>query len=86
MSEATSALAAWSPEQIAAGRKWVATWKIAGVELERIRREESRTLDSHRAIALLCGTADYTRPPRAPKPDSGLVEQQRWFMKAAGHD
>ena len=37
-----------------------------------------------RAVALLCGEADYTVPPRAPRPASGLVEQQRWFMKAAG--
>ena len=80
----TSKLADWSPEQIALGKRWVQAWKEAGPELERIRREELRGLDSKRTIALLCGPADYSRPPRAPKPTSGLVEQQRWFMKAAG--
>ncbi len=75
-------LADWTAEQIALGRKWVAAWQRAGPELERIRREELRRLDAYKAIALLCGPADYTRPPRAPKPSSGLVEQQRWFMKA----
>jgi hypothetical protein len=51
--------------------------------MERIRREELRDLDVQKAIALLRGPADYTVAPRAPKPTSGLVEQQRWFMKLA---
>lgn len=76
-------LANWSPRQIAAARRWVQTWKQAGPRLERVRRAELRRLDPQRAIALLCGEADYTVPPRAPQPTSGLVEQQRWFMKAA---
>jgi hypothetical protein len=83
MSEEPTVLAGWTPEQIAIGKRWVETWKLAGVELERIRRREIRELDTYQAIALLCGPADYTRPPRAPKPSSGLVEQQRWFIKAA---
>lgn len=76
-----SALSHWTPEEIAQARRWVQTWKEAGPELERIRREELRTLDVFRAIANLCGPADYTVPPRAPKPTSGLEEQQRLFMK-----
>ncbi len=79
MGNTRSALAGWTPEQVAAGRRWVQTWREAGPELERIRRDELRRLDARQAIALLCGPADYTRPPRAPKPTSGLVEQQRWF-------
>ncbi len=86
MSSRYSNLADWTPEQIALGRRWVRAWKEAGPELERLWREELRRLDPQRAIALLCGTADYTTPPRAPKPTSGLVEQQRWFMKAAGRE
>ncbi len=76
-----SALASWSPEQIAIGRRWVQAWKNAGRELERIRREELRQLDAYAAIALLCGPADYREAPRAPKPTSGLIEQQRIFRK-----
>ncbi len=72
-----------SPDQIALARRWVKTWQEAGPRLERVRREELRRLDPQRAIALLCGEADYTVPPRAPRPTSGLVEQQRWFMKLA---
>lgn len=82
MSDEPSTLANWTPEQIALGRRWVETWRLAGEDLERIRRKELRELDARRAIELLCGAADYTSAPRAPKPTSGLVEQQQWFMKA----
>jgi hypothetical protein len=74
-------LATWTPEQIAAGRRWVAAWKAAGPELERIHKQELRRLDAFKAIALLCGPADYRVPPRAAAPMSGLVEQQRLFAK-----
>jgi hypothetical protein len=82
MSRRGSALSSWTPQQIEAGRKWVLAWKAAGPELERLRRRELRELDGFKTIALLCGPADYRTPPRAPKPTSGLVEQQRWFEKA----
>jgi hypothetical protein len=78
-----SALSNWTPEQLALGRRWVETWKLAGDDLERIRRQEIRQLDTYRAIELLCSSADYTIPPRAPRPDSSLVEQQHWFIQAA---
>lgn len=81
-----SALAGWTPEQLALAKKWVETWKLAATELERIRRRELRELDTYKAISLLCGSADYTKPPYAPKPWSGLIEQQRWFKKAAGRE
>lgn len=82
MSE-TSALANWTPEQIAEGKRWVRTWADAGAALEQLRREELRRLDTLKTISLLCGPADYHQPPFAPKPTSGLVEQQRWFAKVA---
>jgi hypothetical protein len=83
MNNERSALSSWTPEQIALGMRWVEAWQLAGEDLERIHRKELRELDNYRAIQLLCGPADYTCPPRAPKPFSGLVEQQRWFMKVA---
>jgi hypothetical protein len=79
-----SSLAHWTPDQIALGQRWVRTWQAAAHALEQVRRQELRRLDPEHAVALLCGPADYRVPPRAPKPTSGLVEQQRWFMKAAG--
>jgi hypothetical protein len=72
-------LAGWTEEQIAQGRRWVNAWREAGPELERIHREELRSLDTFRTIAQLCGSGDYRVPPRAPKPTSGLIDQQRWF-------
>jgi hypothetical protein len=82
MNEDPSALKEWTQEQIAQGLRWVETWKLAGVDLERIRRQEIRELNTYQTIALLCGPADYESAPRAPKSSSGLVEQQRLFMKA----
>jgi hypothetical protein len=58
----------------------VAAWKRAAPELERMRREELRSLDGYKAISMLMGPADYTVEPRAPKPTSGLIEQQRLFQ------
>lgn len=82
MASRPSALESWSPEQIALGRRWVKTWQEAAPRLERIRRQELRELDAYAAIALLCGPADHRVPPRAPKPTSGLVEQQRHFRRS----
>jgi hypothetical protein len=86
MSDESSSLANWTPEELVIGRRWVQAWREAGQDMERLRREELRRLDAGRAIALLCGPADYRRPPRAPRLTSGLVEQQQWFKKAAGRD
>ena len=82
MSQEASALESWTPERIADAKRWIETWRLAGPDLERIHRQELRQLDTYRTIALLCGPADYTRPPRAAKPWSGLVEQQAAFMSA----
>ena len=79
----SSALADWPAEQLALGKRWVETWKLAAVDLERIKRKEIRELDTYTIISLLCGTADYTKPPYGPKPWSGLVEQQLWFKKVS---
>ncbi len=86
MNNQPSALADWTPEQIALGKRWVEIWQLAAADLERIRRKEIRELDTYKTIRLLCGSADYKRPPYAPKPWSGLVEQQCWFKKAAGRE
>ena len=63
-------------------RRRVAAWKPAGPALEAMRRRELKELDVRKAIALLTGPADYRAEPRKARPSSGLVEQQRWFMKA----
>lgn len=73
------------PEPADPLRRWVEVWTRAGEALERIRVEELRQLDGLRAIELLSGSADYSSAPFAPKPTSGLVEQQAWFRKARLH-
>ncbi len=78
-----SALAHWTPEQIAAGKRWVETWRRAGEALERIWRKELRELDGYRAIAMLSGGLLEAPPSR--RESSGLVEQQRWFVRARRH-
>ena len=57
------------------------TWQEAAPRLAAIRRRELRELDAFSAIAALCGPADYHQAPRAPKPTSGLIEQQRLLAR-----
>lgn len=84
--ETLSASKGMPPEQLADARRWVEIRKETGRELERIRRQKLRQRDGYRAIQLLCGHADYMAAPRAPRRTSGLIEQQRWFLKAAGRE
>jgi hypothetical protein len=86
MGQEKSSLADWTPEQIAQGKVWVKAWRDAGPLLEKIRRDELRQRDGNAALEMLFGLADYTVAPRAPKPTSGLIEQQYWFMKARHRD
>jgi hypothetical protein len=79
MATPRSALDAWTPEQVAQGRRWVRTWQDAAPRLEAIRQRELRELDAFAAIAALCSSASYLEGPRAARPTSGLVEQQRLF-------
>ena len=81
MTRRRSALESWSAEQIALGRRWARTWQDAAPRLEAIRRQELRALDTFSAILALCGPTDYRHAPWAPKPTSGLVEQQRLFAR-----
>jgi hypothetical protein len=82
MSTDAAALKPWTSEQMDAARRWVETWRTAGVALEAVRARELRELDGRRAIALLTGPADYRVEPRKARSSSGLVDQQAWFMKA----
>ncbi len=59
-------------------KSWVAAWRAAGPELERLRREEVKRSDTLRGIQALSDIDLHARPPR---PASGLVEQQAWFRK-----
>jgi hypothetical protein len=67
-------------------RRWVATWKQAGPELEAIRRREIREADNLEILQSLESSFNYAvRLP--PRPSSGMVEMQRLFAKLrAAHE
>jgi hypothetical protein len=58
-------------------RRWVDTWRRAGIELERIRRAELQSIDTQEAVRHLFEGFVPTPGP----PTSGLVEQQVWFTR-----
>lgn len=60
-------------------RRFVETWRRAGVELDAIRVRELQALDTQEAIRQIFGEDTGPLPP-APA-TSGLVEQQAWFAR-----
>lgn len=64
-------------------RRYVESWERAGLELERIRREELRALDTRKEVAGMDALADIALRFGAPRETSGLVEMQKWFMELA---
>jgi hypothetical protein len=72
-----------TPDERDQMKRWVDTWKRAGPELERIRREEVRQVKTGDAFRAFEGMALLMARNAPPKPISGLVEQQRWFSKLA---
>jgi hypothetical protein len=73
-----------TPEQIALAKRWIELWRLESAELLRIKRKKIRNMDIYEALCGFCKSQDFTLPP--PKPWSGLVEMQRWFIKAAERD
>lgn len=67
---------------------WVETWKRTGPELERIKRAELRALSeeegTRRAISVMEARADDRWKNSKRRMSSGLIEQQRLFMRFAG--
>ena len=62
-------------------RDLVRQWETTGRELERIRREALKGMEYNWAdVDTLLELGDYYDGP--PRTTSGLVEMQRWFMKA----
>jgi hypothetical protein len=62
--------------------RWIETWKRAGPELEAIRRRELASMTDEDARAAAADLLSMPLSPDLPeRRDSGLVEQQRWFMR-----
>ncbi len=55
-------------------KQWMAAWRRAGPELERIRNEELRALDDSAGYKLL-GKSNGQHP------QTGLVTFQAWMMR-----
>ena len=64
-------------------QKSVAAWRRAESTLERVRRENIRATDTATAITAFSGMALAAAKTHPPEKTSGLVEQQRIFMKIA---
>ena len=66
-------------------RRWVKTWQSAGEELDRIKQTELRALTEEKAAAqshdLFRMGGQWMDLNPGLRRESGLVEQQRWFMK-----
>ena len=62
-------------------KKWVETWKRAGPILEEIRKEELSNFDYRKNKHIIDEMLQWTIDHAEPRMSSGLVEQQRWFMK-----
>lgn len=69
-------------EERAHAQEWVAAWRRAGPELERMRREEIRHAEKTSSISAFDGLFEGAIRDCPAKPTSGLVEQQRWFCRA----
>ena len=61
--------------------RWVHVWQEAGPELEAIRREEIRRLDTLTVLAGLEGAFNQALQQMPPRPSSGMVEMQDWFAR-----
>ena len=70
-------------EERSLAKRWVDTWKSAGTLLDKVREEDIRAADTIRDFQVFAGLAELEVIKRPPLPTSGLVEQQRWFMRMA---
>lgn len=61
--------------------QWIASWRLAAVDLDRIRREEVQQADTAAAVLALAGAFRYAREHLPVRQTSGLVEQQRLFAR-----
>lgn len=75
-------VAEMTEQEKAQAKKCIDAWRRAGPELERMRREEIRQVDTARSIPAFDGLFEGAIRDFPAKPTSGLVEQQRCFRRA----
>jgi hypothetical protein len=62
-------------------RAHVARWERAAPLLQQVRDADIRAADTAQSMRIFSGSATWAVAHRPAAPTSGLVEQQRWFMK-----
>jgi hypothetical protein len=62
-------------------RAYAARWERAAPLLQQVRDADIRAADTAQAMKIFSGSATWAVTHRPASPTSGLVEQQRWFMK-----
>lgn len=60
---------------------WVETWKHAAVELEKIKQGRLHAYDYQKNLAAVDEMLQWACDNKKLRLTSGLVEQQRYFMK-----
>jgi hypothetical protein len=70
-----------TPLEKEALRAYVARWRRAAPLLQQVRDADIRAADTAQAMSIFSGSATWAVVHRPAAPTSGLVEQQRWFMK-----
>ena len=65
-------------------RHWAETWKRAGVALEEIKRRELQAFDYAANQGLVDAMLRWACQHQRPRASTGLIEQQRLFMKLGG--
>ncbi len=63
-------------------RRWIEAWERAGPALERVEAEELAHYDYEKNRHLIDALCEIGARFARPRTTSGLVEQQRLFMKA----
>jgi len=63
-------------------KEYVERWRKAGPELEKVRREELRSLNNQNNSKLIDSLLEIGSIWPQKRPTSGLVEQQRLFQRA----
>ncbi len=63
-------------------KKWMATWRQAASALTQLKKKELQAVDYYeKNRRILDEMLQYACQHRQERLSSGLVEQQRWFMK-----
>jgi hypothetical protein len=66
--------------------KWVTTWRRAGLTLHKIKRQELRAYDYEKNRPIVDEMLQWAVDHGKVRLTSGLVEQQRLFMKMRGKE